>query len=602
MSDIQHSDLLQYYKRELSYLRGQGADFAQRYPKVASRLALHGGESLDPHTERLIESVAFLSARVHRDLDQEFPDVACALLDNLCPSLVQPLPSMSVAQFQLDPSQGKVTAGFRVGRHTMLHARTTQSQECRFRTAWDTVLWPVRIAQASIDADAVLRLTLECSVDVDFSELELDCLRIHLQGDWTTTMPLYDALVSGVKSVNVVPEGGAAWLLPADALREVGYAEGEEVLPQPANAQPAYGLLQEYFAFPRKFHFFDLHHLRGRLGRGRRCELAFQLDRPSRALRHVDADNFQLGCTPIVNLFPRVSEPLVMDQRHYEYLLVPDRQREAFTEVHSIVSVVASDPDADKPVDVPGFAALGHIDADHNGTNSTNNTNGSHANGAVFWASRRQHCLRGNIPGTDVFLSFVDQARQLGRPAQPVVYAHLLCTNRRLAEQVPVGARLVAEGPPQPTHVRCLYEPSAQRDPPLGSETLWRLVSLLTLNHQSLVDGSTGCAQLREMLLLFASDSRRDHAQIRGIAGLSARGITAHIGTEAWRGYCRGTQVTLDFEEDAFAGGSALMMSAVLARFFAMYTSVNSFVRLAVRRGDEVRKQWAPMTGRQVVL
>jgi type VI secretion system protein ImpG len=152
VSDIQHSDLLQYYKRELSYLRGQGADFAQRYPKVASRLSLHGGESLDPHTERLIESVAFLSARVHRDLDQEFPDVAYALLDNLCPSLVQPLPSMSVAQFALDPAQGKVTSGFPVPRHTMLHARTAhahsspapgqapQSRECRFRTAWDTVL------------------------------------------------------------------------------------------------------------------------------------------------------------------------------------------------------------------------------------------------------------------------------------------------------------------------------------------------------------------------------------------------------------------------------------------------------------------------------
>lgn len=592
MSDIQHSDLLQYYKRELSYLRGQGADFAQRYPKVASRLSLHGGESLDPHTERLIESVAFLSARVHRDLDQEFPDVAYALLDNLCPSLVQPLPSMSVAQFSLDPTQGKVTAGFRVARHSMLHARTqgAQSQECRFRTAWDTVLWPLRVAHAAIDADAVLRLTLECDAHSDFSELRIDSLRFHLQGDWMTTMPLYDALVCGLKSVGVVPEGGMLQMLPADAWREVGFAEGEEVLPQPANAQPAYGLLQEYFAFPRKFHFFDLHHLRSRLGRGRRCDLVFQLDRSSRALRHLDADNFQLGCTPIVNLFPRTSEPLVMDQRHYEYMLVPDRQRDATTEVHSIVSVVASDPDADKPVDVPGFAALGHVDGTQDG------------HGAVFWAARREPCLRQNIPGTDVFLSFVDRGKAHSPPAQPVVYAHLLCTNRRLAEQVPVGARLLAEGPPQPTHVRCLYEPTAQRDPPLGSETLWRLVSLLTLNHQSLVDGSTGRAQLREMLLLFASDSRRDHAQIRGIAGLSARSVTAHVGSDAWRGYCRGTQVTLEFEDDAFVGSSPLMMSAVLARFFAMYTSVNSFVRLAVHSGGEVRKQWAPMTGRQVVL
>ena len=583
----EHSDLLQYFKRELSYLREQGADFAHRYPRVASRLALHGAESLDPHTERLIESVAFLTARVHRDLDQQFPSMASALLDNLCPSLVQPIPSMSIAQFGLDPSQGKVTSGFGVPRHTMLHARTKQGHECRFRTAWDTVLWPMEVVHAGIDTDAVLRLTLQCSAETDFSELEIDTLRIHLQGDWMTTMPLYDALVSEVQSISVAPEGMNPSLLPRNAWQEVGYSEEHAVLPQPVNAQQAYGLLQEYFAFPRKFHFFDLQRLRGRLGAGQRCDLLFQLDGPSRSLRNIGADNFQLGCTPIVNLFARTSEPIVMDDSHYEFLLAPDRQRDTFTEVHSIVSVVASDPNAEKAVTVPDFSALGHVESDGD---------------TVFWTARREQSLRSNVTGTDVYMSFVDQSRRLTTTSQPVVYAHLLCTNRRMAEQVPAGARLIAEGPPQPTQVRCLYEPTAQRDPPLDSETLWRLVSLMTLNHQSLVDGSTGRMQLREMLTLFASQSRQDYAQIRGISSLSARSVTAHVGNQAWRGFCRGTEVSLEFDDEAFVGGSSLMMSAVLARFFAMYTSVNSFVRLAVRQGDEVRKQWEPMTGRQVVL
>ena len=30
------------------------------------------------------------------------------------------------------------------------------------------------------------------------------------------------------------------------------------MLASPCHAHPAYGLLQEYFAFPRKFQFFDL--------------------------------------------------------------------------------------------------------------------------------------------------------------------------------------------------------------------------------------------------------------------------------------------------------------------------------------------------------
>lgn len=38
------NDLLDYYARELAYLRSQGQNFARRYPKVASQLDYHGTE------------------------------------------------------------------------------------------------------------------------------------------------------------------------------------------------------------------------------------------------------------------------------------------------------------------------------------------------------------------------------------------------------------------------------------------------------------------------------------------------------------------------------------------------------------------------------
>jgi type VI secretion system protein ImpG len=587
VAEILHTELLQYYKRELGYLREQGADFARRYPKVASNLSLHGAESLDPHTERLIESVAFLAARVHQDLDREFPQIASALLENLCPSLIQPIPSMTVAEFGLDPSQGKVTAGFRIPAHTALYAAASNGLQCRFRTAWETVLWPVTLTRAVVEGGSTLRLTFDCREDTQFAELELDSLRIHLQGDWMTTMPLYDFMVSDLVSARIEPEGGVARALPLGCLREVGYAEGENVLPLPPNAHPAYGLMQEYFSFPRKFHFFDLGNIGVREANCRRFHVSLTFEQPARGLGPVDEDNFRLNCSPLVNLFPKTSEPIVVDHRHYEYRLVGDRQREATTEVHSILSVTASDPNAERPVVVPNFAALGHIGSDAQTT---------------FWSARREHSLRKDISGTDVFISFVDRTNTSKAPSEPVIYANLLCTNRRLAEQVPIGSRMVAEGISATASVKCLYEPTSQRNPPLGSETLWRLVSLLTLNHQSLVDGSTGKEQLREILTLFASDSTRDREQIRGIKDLQARSVTGRVGRDAWRGYCRGTEVTLAFEDEAFVGGSQLMMSAVLARFFAMYTSINSFVQLGVNRGDEVWKQWEPMSGRQLVL
>jgi type VI secretion system protein ImpG len=58
---MQHDALLTYYERELSHLRHLGQEFGQAYPKVAGRLLLEAGKCEDPHVERLIQAVAFLT-------------------------------------------------------------------------------------------------------------------------------------------------------------------------------------------------------------------------------------------------------------------------------------------------------------------------------------------------------------------------------------------------------------------------------------------------------------------------------------------------------------------------------------------------------------
>ena len=58
----------------------------------------------------------------------------------------------------------------------------------------------------------------------------------------------------------------------------------------------------------------------------------------------------------------------------------------------------------------------------------------------------------------------------------------------------------------------------------------------------------------------------------------------------------------LEFDEQAFAGGSPLLLGAVLARFLALYTTINSFVQLRVERQGERWKQWPAMSGRQCLI
>src|SRR5579864_779640 len=141
-------ELLQYYERELGWLRRMGGEFAQRYPKVAGRLQLESTKCDDPHVERLLEAFAFLAARVHLHIDDDFPEVSQRLLDIVYPHYVRPIPSMSVVEVRLDPEQGKTPTGFHIERESLLYSRPVDGVPCKFKTSYDTTLWPVRVAQA----------------------------------------------------------------------------------------------------------------------------------------------------------------------------------------------------------------------------------------------------------------------------------------------------------------------------------------------------------------------------------------------------------------------------------------------------------------------
>ena len=66
--------LLPYYDRELNAIRALAAEFAEANPKIAGRLRLSADAVDDPHVARLLEGIAFLAARVHHRLDDEFPN------------------------------------------------------------------------------------------------------------------------------------------------------------------------------------------------------------------------------------------------------------------------------------------------------------------------------------------------------------------------------------------------------------------------------------------------------------------------------------------------------------------------------------------------
>ncbi len=106
---------------------------------------------------------------------------------------------------------------------------------------------------------------------------------------------------------------------------------------------------------------------------------------------------------------------------------------------------------------------------------------------------------------------------------------------------------------------------------------------------------------LKEILKLYDLDnSPATRQQISGIVSLQSQHVTKRIG----QSFCRGMQVTIEFDEDKFVGTGLYLFASVLERFLAQYVSVNSFSQLVAKtiQKKEPLREWDPRSGNQILL
>ncbi|RON27386.1 type VI secretion system baseplate subunit TssF [Pseudomonas lini] len=597
MSDSIDPQLLDYYQRELTWLRHAGSIFAERYPKVARRLELSPGECPDPHVERLLEGFALLAARLQRRLDDDYAEFSDALLEQLYPLAMRPLPSCAIVQFEPDPSKGNLAGGYPLPRDTPLFVTTSKGESIHFRTSAAVRLWPVEINEALLlgsdeaqaltgvaQARSALRLSLRCLGESLWPELAIKQLRVHLAATPVINACLYDLLGAHAVKVLAGPVGSVPKVL-AGLPDIVGFASDEVLLPDEDGVHPGMRLLAEYFAFPDKFNFFDIP-LAGATTDSQTLYLYIVFDRAPANRLHLQASDFALGCAPVINLFPRTSEPLRPDGTRSEYRLVADSHRENSVEIHSIRAMRASSSQG--VLRVPAYYGSQHIGSEKQ----------------CYWHARRVSGMTPNRLGTDLMVSLVDtRLDPLSEATEYSLTAELLCTNRHLAQSLPAGTPLGFERPGPVAWARLRNPPSPQSLPRLDGESRWRLVSQLTLNHLSLVEGPQALDALKEILQLH---NLRDEAsalrQIEGLLGLGCERVIAHVGEDAWRGWRNGLEVQLQLDPQHFVGSSAVLFSAVLAQFFSLYATANRFVRTVLVQSDKEVKTWQPQAGMPLSL
>ena len=627
-------ELLGYYERELIFLRRMGAEFAKKYPKVAARLLLDEEKIEDPHVERMIEAFAFLTGRVSLKLDDQLPEITESFLNVLYPHYLAPIPSMAIAQFGFGSPNDKITSIQKIPGRARLYSRPVDGTPCRFRTCDETYLFPLEVLSAGLEsnapmdargkmADAYIRIGLRCFGDASLSEMKVgetgkppEFLRFYLNGDPQLVFPLYELIFNHCSAVEFrakeIPADKLTLtssifnyqmnlpkpvILPADAIRQVGFEESQGMLPYTKRSFPGYRLLTEYFSFPYKFLFLDVYGLDQAIASkfASQFEIFIHLKNITPPRAPVTADAFRLGCAPIINLFSQTADPIYLSQQKYEYHVIPDVQRQTTTEVYSIDEVNTTDPRTSVTKTFSPFYSLRHAYGEQMEK--------------VFWYANRRQSQRPDDDGTEMFLTLVDMNFNPRVPAAEVITLKTTCTNRDLPARLAFGGRendFEVEGIALLSRVRCLTKPTETIRPPQRRAAQWRLISHLNLNQLSLVENEDGTPQaLQEILQLYNfNDSSVTRKQILGITKIESRKVVRQIGQRVGSGFVRGMETTLEFDEEQFVGSGLYLFACVLEKFFGLYVSLNSFNQtvMTTKQREGIVKRFPPRTGEQVLI
>jgi type VI secretion system protein ImpG len=622
--------LLRYYNEELRYLRELGGEFAREFPKVASRLGIEGLEVTDPYVERLLEGCAFLAARVQLKQDAEFPRLSHRLLELVYPNFLAPVPSMMVAQIT-PVADANLLKGPVVPRDTpMFGPRSAASDtRCEFRSGQDVQLTPLVTAAAayvlnladlglsSLPASALaerprcsLRITLQLPAGMSIDKLEVDSLRFFMGGAPEVAMQLHALVLSSLVGVLVAPPGragdGQRKFLPASALSPVGYADDEALLPVTLRGFSGFRVLQEYFAFPERFLFFDISGLRPVLAAipGQAVEITLLLSRLGNGLDGVvKVDNFALNCVPLINLFPKRADRIQIDEGHHEFHVVPDRTAPLDFEVYDVAGMTGYDDVGNERRFVPLYAP------DHRAS----------ARDPAFYTIWREPRLmsdqarregpRSGYIGSEVFVSLVDPSEAPFAASLRQLAVQTRCTNRDLPVFLPgqasSGSYTLDAGLPL-VSVKAVAGPSRPYTALREGGVAWRLLNLLSLNYLSLLDVDNGqaAALLRDLLSRFPQGSEPAvRRQIEALQQVAARPVVRRHPVKGPIAFGRGVEVRLTVDELGHAGGSAFLFGAAMHHYLSRHVSMNSFVEtvlLSQTRGEVAR--WKPGRGARPVL
>ena len=577
-------ELLPYYEKQLQEFGHQSREFAHKYPKIAQRLSLNQEQIDDPHIERLIQAFSLVAARIDKKLADSYDVFTRSIFEVMFPQYLKPFPACSIVSFEDINKIRQLTNVYKIPRSTALKAKSIHGVQCEFSTVQDVHLLPICIKHIDFKAHSATHLHLNQNATLSL------CFEIFNQKTsilMTEKLPIYLDAISNfpLQVLDNIFNTETRFSIQSDQqtfdienpFELIGFNEQESVLPIDQHTHQAYRLLMEYFCFPEKYNFLQLNldclkkiSLSGGIFE---LQIHFKLnlnDQVSiRNYSELNTANFKLFATPIVNLFKKQAEPQKINHKRMEYQLITDIHHPKYYQAYSILNMnmVREKSNQDQifhPV-LPFFAMS------HYNDNQVN----------FFY---RLNASQLNNKTQELSYSLISKHLEPQSTKSDFISTELLCSNKDLPYESYNKDQntLTLNDSSLVRRALMLKRPNIPYYFEQNKTEQWRIISHLSLNNMSLMQGET-VSHIKELLELYnLPKSKENQMIIDSIKKIDFTPAQKIINGKPYPLFVRGISIQLGLNPDGFRGQSIYIFSQLLTRIFNLKVQMNSYVDVIV--------------------
>lgn len=558
---MSHNDHILYYHREIDELAKARQQFIERFPKLAPFLS---NTSKDPDIERLIENFAILTSKIKMELDQNIPAIAESLINIIAPNYTSSIPSLCMQEFTLN--NNSETNSLVISKGADVYAKQINNVSCQFTTIYDLYLYPVKISDVllqSIGKYQSMSLRIDSYKDgVNISDMDITKLNLYLGSDIYLATSLLMWFFNYLHEIILInPDTNEEYKVPIQSLSPMGFDEKDSIFARRNTGIEAFALMQEYFFIPDKFNMVTLDRLdilKTFNTRSFIMKFIFTKSLPSFCIPR--ADHFSFGITPVINLFEISTVPMKNDINKDGFRLSISKSYDKYYNILEVLSVFSSASVRGKRYlkNYNNFERFEFLREDDM---------------PDFFTTSRKRDINGD---EYTYLTLYDSSILMSNEHE-TLSINTLCCNGNLPEELQIGD--INRFDNQNVSTTNITLPTKLYKVEVDGTILWKLVSVLSLNYQTMTSRTSFLAVLHAYDFTLGENDNVSEKLRDAVKDIKSKTVYRMINGIPKKG----TLCIMEIDDSLFyCIGEVYRLGLVLSKFFSSFASINSFCELQI--------------------